>query len=104
MKTHTYSLFSFNLQWSSWVFKAHEAMTKEEFIEYAQEVLFGESVEGMYENIAQVQSEINAFGDSGPGSMLALREQLNFFNNVADQYTKLTNRPVRRPTMPYHPY
>ncbi|WP_407307873.1 hypothetical protein [Acinetobacter sp.] len=99
----TYTLIQFNRQWSSWVFKAHEAMTKDEFLVYAQEFLFGEASEGLYENIAQAQSEINAFGDSGPGTMLALREHINLFNNVADQYTKLTNRPVRRPTMSYHP-
>lgn len=95
--------FAYNRQQSSLAFAHHGAMTKDDFIAYAAEYLFGEGCEGLYENISQCQSEINAFGDSGPGSMLVLREQIEDFNKIADRYTQLTGRDVQRPRMPSYP-
>ena len=95
--------FAFNREQSSLAFAAHGAMTKDEFIDYAHEYLFGEGCEGLYENISQCQSEINMFGDSGPGSMLRLSEQVADFNRIADRFTALTGTVVQRPRMPYYP-
>lgn len=97
------SLVAFNKAWSDAVFAQHGAMTAEQFVEHAGEYLFGDGSEGIHENICQCQSEINMFGDSGPGSMLRLGEQVADFNRVADRYTALTGQVVQRPRMPYYP-
>ena len=95
--------FAYNKQQSSLVFAYHGAMTKDEFIAFATEYLFGEGCESLYENISQCQSEISAFGDSGPGTMLALSEHIADFNKIADRYTALTGHKVQRPRMPVYP-
>lgn len=95
--------FAYNRQQSSLAFAHYGAMTRDEFIAYAAEYLFGEGVECLYENISQCQSEINAFGDSGPGTMLRLGEHIAEFNKVADRYTALTGNNVIRPRMPSYP-
>lgn len=78
-------------------------MTAKQFISYAEEMLFGEGTECLHERIAEVQGEINMFGDSGPGSMLRLRESVTLYNNVAARYEQLTGAKVQRLRMPYHP-
>lgn len=103
MKPTTTSLIPFNRQWSERVFAEHGAMDVPDFINYASVELFGEGSEHIYETICQCQSEINMFGDSGPGSMLRLGEQVAEFNKVADRYTQLTGCEVQRPRMPYYP-
>lgn len=97
------STFAFNRQQSSLAFAHHGAMSRDEFVSYAHEYLFGEGVEGLYENISQCASEIAAYGDSGPGSMLCLGEQIAEFNRVADRYTQLTGHAVQRPRLPSYP-
>lgn len=98
------TLIQHNLQWSQRVFAEHGALTKDQFVEMAREYIFGEGCEGLYENISQCQSEINMYGDSGPGTMLRLQEQIGEFNNIADQYERLTGQSVgARPKMPSHP-
>jgi hypothetical protein len=79
-------------------------MTKNEFLQYAQEVLFGESVECLFEQIAEIQGEINRFGDSGPGSCLRLRASLDHYNGVARQFNRLTGSCVKPIAMVVHPY
>ena len=96
--------FAYNREQSSLAFAHHGAMTKDEFISYAAEYMFGEGSEGLFENISQCQSEINMFGDSGPGTMLRLQEHIAEFNSMADRYTALTGQVVQRPRMPSYPY
>ena len=98
------SLFAHNLKQSNLVFFAHGAMDRNEFIVYAEEYMFGEGIEGLYENISQCASEIAQFGDSGPGTMLQLSEHIAEFNKVADRYTALTGVVVQRPRLPYIPH
>lgn len=97
------SLATFNATWSEAVFAEAGAMHVNDFVNYANEYLFGEGCEGLYENISQCASEIAMYGDSGPGSMLVLREQIEDFNKIADRYTQLTGRDVQRPSLPYVP-
>lgn len=75
-------------------------MTRDEFIAYASEYLFGEASHSLCEMIAEMQNEINMFGDSGPGSALRLREILDDYNKIANQYERLTGRKVQRHRMP----
>lgn len=98
------STFAYNQQQSNLAFASYGAMNFDEFVAYAEEALFGESTEYIYETISQCQSEINLYGDSGPGTMLRLSEIVADFNRVADRYTKLTGQIVQRPRMPVFPF
>lgn len=96
------TLLQFNKDWSERVFSEHSAMDAIDFIHYSATYLY-EGCEGLFENISQCASEIAMFGDSGPGSMLRLREQIDAFNKIADRYTEITGAPVQRPRLPYIP-
>ena len=102
MKTKTTSLLSYNLDQSARAFAAQGAMSAAEFIDYAHDYLY-EGSECLFDNITQCASEIAMFGDSGPGSMLRLGEQVGEYNRVADRYTALTGNVVHRPRMPSYP-
>ena len=94
--------FAYNRQQSELLFDEHGALNVIDFIHYAATYL-EEAGEGISENACQCQSEINMYGDSGPGTMLRLGEQIAEFNRIADRYTALTGAVVQRPRMPYHP-
>ena len=68
------------------------SMTREEFIVYAEELLFGEGSECLFERIAEIKSEIAMFGDSGPGSIYHLREDVAQYNRVGATWSRLTGR------------
>ena len=87
------------LAWSEAVYAAEGAMTKEKFLSYAAEAL-GEGAECLFERIAECQSEINMFGDSGPGSMYRLRQSVDEYNQIGRRYAELTGShftPARMP-------
>jgi hypothetical protein len=67
-----------------------ELMTREEFIEYAHEALFGEGFESLCESVAEHNGEVAMFGDAGPGSALQLLKRLAEYRSIARQYERLT--------------
>lgn len=96
------TLLTYNRRWSEAVFKDEHALSAGDFLFMAEELIFGEGSEHLYESIAEIQSEINMFGDSGPGSMLRLRQQIQEYNSIAQRYTQLTGRAAPTLRMPYH--
>lgn len=76
-----------------------EGMTADEFISYAYEVLFGEGVEPLLEQIAEYNSEVAMFGDAGPGMGLRLGLAITEYNRIARRYEYLTGSKV--PALPY---
>lgn len=72
------------------------AMTTEEFIAYADDVLFGEDADYLLERVAEC----------GPGSRLdagthkSLAAAILHHNQVAARYEKLTGRRVRQVSLP----
>ena len=75
-------------------------MTREEFIVYAEDLLFGEGSEGLFETIAEIKSEIAMFGDSGPGSIYRLREEVARYNNIGATWSRLTGRKFNPVAIP----
>ena len=71
------------------------AMTKDEFIHYAHEVLSPEGLEGLYEQIAEFNNEVAMFGDGGPGSLYRIRESIADVYRIERQLARLTNREPR---------
>jgi len=78
--------------------------TKSQFIAHVEECFSGEALEPLYERCAEIQSEICMFGDSGPGSMYHLRQDLDEMRSMARQYKRLTGIDLTGniPRMPYH--
>ena len=72
-----------------------KTMTRDEFIDYAQEALFGEGMESFYEHVTQYRSECALFGDAGPGQGLRIRNMMAEYASIARQYTRLTGIAVR---------
>lgn len=72
-----------------------QLMTRAEFISYAHEVLFGESSEGLFEQVAEHNSEVAMFGDAGPGSGYRLRKSIAEYNSIANRYEQLTGIKVQ---------
>lgn len=80
-------------------------MSDDEFVAYAREYLFGEGIVALYEQIGEVQNEMNMFGDSGPGTSLRISESIAEFNKIADSLQAITGEPVRnRPRQPFPCY
>jgi hypothetical protein len=75
-----------------------QTMSRDEFLAYAEEVLFGEGAECLYEAVAEHNGEVAMFGDAGPGSGYRLRQSIAEFNSIARQYARLTGR--RTPPAP----
>jgi hypothetical protein len=73
-----------------------ESMSEAEFLTYAREVLFGDSLECLCESIAEHNSEVAMFGDAGPGSGYRLHRSIAEYNAIARQYTRITNCFVPR--------
>lgn len=69
-------------------------MTRDEFVEYARDRLFGEGAECACELIAEYNNEVAMFGDAGPGAGLRVRELIAEHNSIARQYTRLTGQSV----------
>lgn len=82
-----------------------EAMTDAQFVAYADDYLFGEGSEVLYEQIAEAQSEIAMFGDSGPGTGIHIRESIAEWNKIANRLQAITGRVIQhRPRPPVHNY
>ena len=75
-------------------------MTKHQFIVYAEEVLFGEGVECLYERIAEIRGEIARFGDAGPGSLYRLSKDIQSYNRIGERWAALTGRHFNRLAIP----
>ena len=75
-----------------------EGMTRDEFVSYAYEILFGEGAEPLFEQIAEFNSEVAMFGDAGPGAGCRLRQSIDEYNRIARQYERLTG--TRVPALP----
>jgi hypothetical protein len=82
------------------LFKQERAMTKNEFIHYAAEVLFGEGVECLYEQIAETTNEVNMFGDAGPGACLRVQESIREYNALGSRYEKFTGHKFQPIPLP----
>lgn len=102
MDKHT--TFKLNQEWSEAVFAQEDAMTRDEFCNYASDMIYGEGAECLHERISEIQGEINMFGDSGPGSMFHLRRSIDEHNQISRMYLQLTGveAPILR--MPSYRY
>lgn len=69
-------------------------MTKAEFLKYAEELLSGESMECLFEQIAEFEGECARFGDGGVGSGLRLQESIAQAKKVDAQYKRLTGQSL----------
>lgn len=76
-------------------------MTAEQFISYAEETLFGEGSECLFESIAEISNEIAMFGDSGPGSLYRLRQRVQEYNSIGARWSKLTGKHFRPVALPH---
>ena len=70
-------------------------MTRNEFIQYANEVLDPEGMEGLYETISQHNGEVAQFGDSWPGAMIQIQGSINHIVGVERRLAKLQGRAPR---------
>ena len=70
-------------------------MTRDEFIAYAHGLLDPEGMECLYDTIAQHNSEVAAFGDSWPGALVKINEDVQLCNNVERQLARLEQRQPR---------
>lgn len=73
-----------------------ELMTRDEFISYAYEVLYGEGSECLFDSIAEYNNEVAMFGDAGPGHGYRLRQQIAEYNSIGARYSSLTGQPFQR--------
>jgi hypothetical protein len=69
-------------------------VTKAEFLAYAEEALGPESMECLYEQMAQYESECALYGDAGVGMGLHLQESIAKARKIDAQYTRLTGRSL----------
>ena len=72
-----------------------EAMTKEEFIRYAHEMLSPEILEPLYDQIAEHNGEVARFGDSGPGTLLRINASVAQIRGIEKQLARLEGREPR---------
>ena len=70
-------------------------MTREQFLQYAGEVTDGEAVECLHELIAEHNNEVAAFGDSWPGAMVSIRNNIDRLNAIERQAARLEGREPR---------
>lgn len=77
-----------------------KSMNATQFVAYAQEVLFGEAAEPLFEQISEAAGEIAMFGDAGPGALYRLRESVAEYNAIGRQWARLTGQPFRQVALP----
>ena len=68
-------------------------MTRNEFIQYANEVL--DDMECLYETISQHNGEVAQFGDSWPGAMVHIQWHINQVVGIERRLAKLQGREPR---------
>jgi hypothetical protein len=73
-----------------------QTMTKNEFIQYAHDALSPEGLEGLFEQIAEFNSEVAMFGDGGPGSLYRIRASIADVYRIERQLARLTGREPRK--------
>lgn len=76
-------------------------MTADEFVKYANDVLFGDGAECLFESIAEAKSEIARFGDAGPGRLHSLRQSVREYNSIGARWSKLTGSRFDPISLPY---
>jgi hypothetical protein len=77
-----------------------QSMSRDEFIAYAYEVIFGEGAECLMERIAEARNEIAMFGDAGPGALHRLRQDVADYNRIGETLQRLTGENFRRISLP----
>lgn len=70
-------------------------MTQAQFVDYAYQVLSIEALEPLFERIAEHNSEVAAFGDSGPGTQCRIYESVHAVMGVERQLARIEGRAVR---------
>ncbi len=71
------------------------AMSREEFIAYAREVLYGDALEPLYDTICQHNGEVAAFGDSWPGALIEIQASIAEVLKLERQLARLEQREPR---------
>lgn len=73
----------------------NKLMTKNEFVEYANEVLDDEAIACLQEACDEFSSEVARFGDAGPGAGISIRSRVAFINGIERQLARIERRAPR---------